>query len=141
MSTKKDKFTSKDRYFMQIAINLAVNRSGYTGSNPSVGCVVVKNNDVVSFGSTNINGRPHAETIALNNNKKSNKGATVYVTLEPCSHYGKTPPCTKALIKSKVKKVIYSVEDNDSRSFKKSKKILTLNKIITKSGLLKNKVN
>ena len=65
MSTKKDKFTSKDRYFMQIAINLAVNRSGYTGSNPSVGCVVVKNNDVVSFGSTNINGRPHAETIAL----------------------------------------------------------------------------
>ena len=141
MSTKKDKFTSKDRYFMQIAINLAVNRSGYTGSNPSVGCVVVKNNDVVSFGSTNINGRPHAETIALNNNKKSNKGATVYVTLEPCSHYGKTPPCTKALIKSKVKKVIYSVEDNDSRSFKKSKKILTLNKIITKLGLLKNKVN
>ena len=141
MSTKKDKFTSKDRYFMKIAINLAANRSGYTGSNPSVGCVIVKNDKILSFGATNINGRPHAETIALKNNRKNNKGATVYVTLEPCSHYGKTPPCTKALIKAKVKKVIYSIDDKDSRSFKRSKKILISNKIITKSGLLKNQAN
>jgi len=141
MSTRKDKFTSKDRYFMRLAIKLAENRTGFTGSNPSVGCVVVKNNQVVSFGATNVNGRPHAETIALKNNKRNNKGATVYITLEPCSHYGKTPPCTKELIKSKVKKVIYSVEDNDSRSFNKSKKILTSNKIVTKSGLLRNEVN
>ncbi len=141
MSTKKDKFTNKDRYFMNLAINLAKNGIGLTGSNPSVGCVVVKNNEVISFGRTNTNGRPHAETIALNNNKKKNVGSTVYITLEPCSHYGVTPPCTKALIKSKVKKVVYSIEDADKRSFKRSKKILKSNKIIVQSGLLKTNVN
>ena len=55
-------------------------------------------------------------------NIKKNQGSTVYLTLEPCSHYGKTPPCTNALIKSKVKKVIYSIEDQDSRSFNMSYK-------------------
>ncbi len=108
---------------MKLAINLAKNQSGLTGSNPSVGCVIVKNNKIISYASTNINGRPHAETIALNMNIKENIGSTVYLTMEPCSHYGKTPPCTKALIKSKVKKVIYSIEDKDKRSFNKSKKI------------------
>ena len=141
MSTRKDKFTSKDRYFMKLAINLAKGRIGLTGLNPSVGCVVVKKNEIISFGTTNINGRPHAETIALNNNKSKNIGSTVYLTLEPCSHYGKTPPCTNSLIKSKVKKVIYSIEDYDKRSFNKSKKILVSNKILTTSGLLKKEAN
>ena len=140
MSTKKDKFSIKDRYYMKVAINLAKSRVGLTGLNPSVGCVVVKNNEIVSFGATDLNGRPHAETIALSHNKSKNIGSTVYLTLEPCSHYGKTPPCTNILIKSKVKKVIYSIEDYDSRSFNKSKKILISNKILTKSGLLKNEV-
>ena len=122
---------------MNIAINLANNQKGLTGTNPSVGCVIVKNNEIISFAATEINGRPHAETIALNKNIKKNHGSTVYLTLEPCSHYGKTPPCTNALIKSKVKKVIYSIEDQDIRSFNKSNKILNSKKIITKSGLLK----
>ena len=122
MSTRKDKFSKKDRYFMKVAINLAKSHIGLTGTNPSVGCVVVKKNEIVSFGVTDINGRPHAETIALNKNIKKVSGSTVYLTLEPCSHYGKTPPCTNALIKSKVKKVIYSVEDHDDRTFNKSKK-------------------
>ena len=138
MSTRKDKFSKKDRYFMKVAINLAKSHIGLTGTNPSVGCVVVKKNEIVSFGVTDINGRPHAETIALNKNIKKVSGSTVYLTLEPCSHYGKTPPCTNALIKSKVKKVIYSVEDHDDRTFNKSKKILRSKKILTKSGLLKN---
>jgi len=103
MSTKKDKFSIKDRYYMKVAINLAKSRVGLTGLNPSVGCVVVKNNEIVSFGATDLNGRPHAETIALSHNKSKNIGSTVYLTLEPCSHYGKTPPCTNILIKSKVK--------------------------------------
>jgi len=136
MFSKKDNFNSLDKKYMKLAINLAKNRKGLTGLNPSVGCVIVKNNRIISYGSTNINGRPHAETIALKKNKKENIGSTVYLTLEPCSHYGKTPPCTNALIKSKVKKVIYSIEDTDIRSFKKSKKILISNKISTKSGLL-----
>ena len=141
MSTKKDKFHKKDYHFMNLAINIAKDRKGLTGQNPAVGCVIVKNNKIVSYAATNINGRPHAETIALNKNKKDNIGSTVYLTLEPCSHYGKTSPCTKALIKSKVKKVIYSIEDKDSRCFNKAKKILKSNKIFTKSGLLRKKVN
>jgi len=136
MSSKKDKFTKKDRFYMNLAINLAKDQELFTGLNPSVGCVIVKNKEIVSYGATNINGRPHAETIALNKNKKKNIGSTVYLTLEPCSHYGKTPPCTNALIKSKVKKVIYSIEDTDPRTSYKAKKILKLNKILTKSGLL-----
>ena len=140
MSTKKSKFSQKDRYYMNLAINLAKNHNGLTGLNPSVGCVIVKNDKILSFGTTSINGRPHAETIALNKNKKENIGSTVYLTLEPCSHYGKTPPCTKALIEAKVKKVIYSIEDKDVRSFNKSKKILNKNKILTKSGLSSKEV-
>ena len=136
MSSKKDKFTNKDRFYMNLAINLARGQDGLTGLNPSVGCIIVKNKKIISHAVTNINGRPHAETIALNKNKKNNKGSTVYLTLEPCTHYGKTPPCTNALVKSKVKKVIYSIDDRDQRTFKKAKKILKSNKIITKSGLL-----
>ena len=140
MSLKKDNFNNFDKGIMKLAINFAINQKGLTGINPSVGCVIVKNKKIVSFGVTNISGRPHAETIALNRNIKENIGSTVYLTLEPCSHYGETPPCTKALIKSRVKKVNYSIEDIDRRSFKKSKKILNLNKISTKSGLLSKEV-
>jgi len=141
MPSKKDSFNSSDKNYMELAINLAKNQKLLTGSNPSVGCVIVKNNKIISFGQTNINGRPHAETIALNKNKKKeNIGSTVYITLEPCSHYGKTAPCIKALIKSKVKKVNYSIEDEDIRCFNKAKKILKSNKILTKSGLLSKEV-
>ena len=105
MSSKKDKFTKKDRFYMNLAINLAKSQDGLTGLNPSVGCLIVKNKKITSYAVTNVNGRPHAETIALNKNKKNNIGSTVYLTLEPCTHYGKTPPCINALVKSKVKKV------------------------------------
>ena len=141
MSLKKDKFNRADKKYMKLAINLARKRKGLTGTNPSVGCVIVKKNKIISYGITNYNGRPHAETIALNKSINQNKGSTVYTSLEPCSHYGKTPPCTKSLIKSKIKKLIFAVEDNDLRSFSKSKKILNSKKIITKSGLLKKDAN
>ncbi len=141
MLQKKDNFNSTDKKFMKLAINLANNQKGFTGSNPSVGCVIVKNKKVVSYGVTEVNGRPHAETIALKQNKREINGSTIYLTLEPCTHYGKTKPCTDVIIKSKVKKVIYSIEDKDFRTFNKSKKILRLKNIITKSGLLKNEVN
>ena len=88
--------------FEQAKINL-----GSTKTNPSVGCVIVKDNAIISSGFTSINGRHHAEFNALN--KKVNfKNASMYVTLEPCSHYGITPPCTKIIIKKKIKKVFYS---------------------------------
>ena len=140
MSLKKDRFNSFDKKYMRFAINLAKNQNGLTGINPSVGCVIVKNKKIISYGATNFNGRPHAETIALNKNKNNNSGSSIYLTLEPCSHYGKTPPCTKAIIKSKVKKVFYSIEDIDLKCFRKSKKILKSKNIYTKSGLLINNV-
>tara|TARA_Y100000590_G_C15576328_1_gene960598 strand:- start:117 stop:1214 length:1098 start_codon:yes stop_codon:yes gene_type:complete len=141
MSSKKDKFTIFDKKVMKLAINLASNNNGFTGTNPSVGCVIVKDKKIISFASTNIGGRPHAETIALNKSKKNNYGSTVYLTLEPCSHYGKTPPCTDALIKSKIKKVFYSSDDYDYRSQSKSKKKLNKKKILVKKGLLINETN
>ena len=70
MSSKKDKSSNLDRYFMSIAMNLSMERNGLTGLNPSVGCVIVKNNKILSFGQTGFNGRPHAEFEALKNCKK-----------------------------------------------------------------------
>ena len=141
MSLKKDNLNSFDKKHMQLAINLAKNQKNNTGQNPSVGCVIVKNRKIVSFSNTNDNGRPHAETIALKHDKKNNKGSTVYLSLEPCSHYGKTPPCTNALIKSEVKKVYFSKNDSDERSKFKAIKILKNHKILTKSGILKSETN
>ena len=124
MSSRKDNFSSADKNFMKLALNLARNNKSFTGTNPSVGCVLVKDMKIISYGVTGINGRPHAETVAINKNFKNVSGATAYITLEPCSHHGVTPPCTDALIKSNIKKVFYSIDDIDKRSFQKSKKIL-----------------
>ncbi len=140
MSTKRDKFTSEDYYYMNHAINLAAERNGFTGLNPSVGCVVVKNNKIISFGQTGFKGRPHAENVALKACKKKDlKGSTIYVTMEPCTHHGKTPPCTDLIVKSKIKRVIYSIDDVDIRTKNKAYAFLKSKKIITSRGLLKNK--
>ena len=111
MSSKKDKFSSKDKLYMELALDLARAREGLTGTNPSVGCVIVKNDKIISIGQTSYNGRPHAESNAIRNTSDSLVGSTMYVTLEPCGHHGVTPPCTSAIIKSKISKVIYSVLD------------------------------
>ena len=114
MSSKKDKSFNLDKYFMSIAMNLARERIGLTGLNPSVGCLIVKNNTILSFGQTGFNGRPHAETVAINKCKKNDlNGSSIYITMEPCTHHGKTPPCTNQIIKSKIKKVFYSINDVD----------------------------
>ena len=140
MSTKKDNFSSSDKFFMKLAINLARSRKGLTGDNPSVGCVIVKNNNIISIGQTGINGRPHAETNAIKNAFQNLSGAKMYVTLEPCNHYGKTPPCTKNIIKSGIKEVIYSIDDIDKKVKGKTIKILSRNKIFVKRGLLEEEV-
>ncbi len=141
MSTKRDKFNKKDRYYMSLAINIARDRYGLTGTNPSVGCVIVKNDQVLSLGQTGINGRPHAEFNAIKLSKENLKGSKMYVTLEPCTHYGKTPPCSKLIIKSKIKEVIFSVIDIDDRTKGKTFKIFKNHNIKVKSGLLKKEVN
>ena len=141
MSTKKDKFSKKDKFYMEVALNLAKSREGLTGTNPSVGCVIVKNEKIISIGQTSFDGRPHAEINAINNTIDDLKGATMYVTLEPCSHYGVTPPCTRSIIKSKFKEVIYSIIDIDKRVKGKTLNILKSKNIKARSGLLKDKIN
>ena len=141
MSTRKDNFTQRDRFFMNLAFNLARDRSGLTGENPSVGCVIVKNDKVISLGQTGINGRPHAEYNAIKSCKYNLKDAKMYVSLEPCTHYGKTPPCSNFIIKSKIKEVIFSIIDVDKRTKSKSFKILRSKNIKVESGLLKNEGN
>ena len=141
MSTRKDKFNQRDRFFMNLAFNLARDRSGLTGENPSVGCVIVKNDEVISLGQTGINGRPHAEYNAIKSSKCNLKGSKLYVTLEPCTHYGKTPPCSNFIIKSKIKEVIFSIIDVDKRTKSKSFKVFKDKNIKVKSGLLKNEAN
>jgi diaminohydroxyphosphoribosylaminopyrimidine deaminase/5-amino-6-(5-phosphoribosylamino)uracil reductase len=99
---------------MQIAFNLAKKHGGLTSSNPSVGCVVVKDGKIISSASTEINGRPHAENIALSTILDA-KGGDVYVTLEPCNHFGKTPPCVNSIISAGIKRVFIAVKDTDKR--------------------------
>ena len=141
MSTKKDKFSFKDQLYMDLALDLAKAREGLTGTNPSVGCVIVKNDEIISIGQTSYNGRPHAELNAIKNSSDHLRGSTMYVTLEPCCHHGETPPCTSAIIKSKISKVIYSVIDIDKRVKDKTLKLLNAQKINVHKGLLKDKVS
>src|SRR6476620_10640283 len=96
---------------MRAALALARRSLGRTWPNPAVGCVIVKDGTVVGRGRTQDGGRPHAEVDALAQAGEAARGATVYVTLEPCSHHGKSPPCADALIKAGVAKVVSARED------------------------------
>ena len=87
-------------FYLNLAFQLAEQNIGLTGLNPSVGSIVVKNDSVISTGVTSVGGRPHSEFNALNKLKDCS-GATLYTTLEPCAHYGKSPPCTNLIIKKK----------------------------------------
>ena len=141
MSTKKDKFLNKDKIFMELALNLAKARHGLTGINPSVGCVIVKDNEILSIGQTGFNGTPHAEFNAIKNSNENLEDSKMYVTLEPCSHYGKTPPCTSIIIKNKIKEVVYAVEDIDKKVKGKTLKILQSKNVLVKKNLLKKEIN
>ncbi|MDB0053927.1 bifunctional diaminohydroxyphosphoribosylaminopyrimidine deaminase/5-amino-6-(5-phosphoribosylamino)uracil reductase RibD, partial [Candidatus Pelagibacter sp.] len=141
MSTKKDKFLIKEKLYMDLALDLARSREGLTGANPSVGCVIVKNDELISIGQTSFNGRPHAELNAIKNSVANLKDSTMYVTLEPCSHQGVTPPCTSAIIKSEISEVIYSVIDIDKRVKGKTFNILKSKNIKVRKGLLKDKIS
>ena len=141
MSTRKDNFSQKDKKYMRLALNLANARHGLTGKNPSVGCVIVKDDEIVSIGQTGYGGRPHAEHNAINNSNADLKGSKIYVTLEPCNHYGQTSPCTNKIIRSKISEVIYSVDDIDLKVKSKSFRIFNSNKIKVTKGLLKKDIS
>ena len=109
--------TSEDEAMMRRALVLARSHLGATGSNPSVGCVIVAPDGRTILGEavTARGGRPHAEPQALGLAGASARGATAYVTLEPCSHFGKTPPCADALIDAGVSRVVVGLQDPDER--------------------------
>jgi diaminohydroxyphosphoribosylaminopyrimidine deaminase/5-amino-6-(5-phosphoribosylamino)uracil reductase len=100
---------------MRAALSLARRGLGSTWPNPSVGCVIVREGRVVGRGWTEPGGRPHAETEALARAGEAARGATAYVTLEPCSHWGRTPPCCDALIAAGVARVVVAAGDPDPR--------------------------
>lgn len=104
-----------DERWMDAALALASAGLGRVWPNPSVGCVLVRDGALVGSGRTADGGRPHAETEALANAGTAARGATAYVTLEPCSHWGKTPPCADALIAAGVARVVVALEDPDPR--------------------------
>ncbi len=100
---------------MRRALALGAAQSGRTAENPAVGCVLVKNGLIIGVGATQDGGRPHAETVALQVTGKQANGATAYVTLEPCSHYGQTAPCANALIEAGISRCFIACIDPDPR--------------------------
>lgn len=100
---------------MDEALALARAGLGRVWPNPSVGCVVVREGVVVGRGATRPGGRPHAEVVALDDAGEAARGATAYVSLEPCAHYGKTPPCADALVRAGVARCVVALVDPDPR--------------------------
>ncbi|HLX14771.1 MAG TPA: bifunctional diaminohydroxyphosphoribosylaminopyrimidine deaminase/5-amino-6-(5-phosphoribosylamino)uracil reductase RibD [Bradyrhizobium sp.] len=111
LGQKTKELKAADRRFMQLALALGRRGLGRTWPNPAVGAVVVKDGVIVGRGWTQAGGRPHAEPVALAHAGEAARGATLYVTLEPCSHLGKSPPCTDAVIVAGIKRVVSAIED------------------------------
>ena len=124
---------------MELALMQAQKNLGNTNENPSVGCVIVKKGCVISAGCTGLKGTPHAEHNAIIYSKNNVKDSDLYVTLEPCSHYGKTSPCVKKIIGNKIGRVFFSLKDPDIRSYNKSTKQFKKSKIKVKNGILSSK--
>ncbi|MBZ9791884.1 bifunctional diaminohydroxyphosphoribosylaminopyrimidine deaminase/5-amino-6-(5-phosphoribosylamino)uracil reductase RibD [Rhizobium sp. 3T7] len=130
--------SENDARFMQEAIRLGLLHLGQTSTNPSVGCVIVRDGQIVGRGVTAVGGRPHAEPQALAGAGDLARGATAYVTLEPCSHHGKTPPCAEALIAYGVGRVVISVTDPDPRVSGRGIAMLRDAGIEVESGILED---
>lgn len=140
MNRKNGDFLSYDEKYMRLAMQLAGNAIGRTSPNPLVGAVIVKDNRVVGCGWHRKAGTPHAEVHALNQAGELAQGADVYVTLEPCAHYGKTPPCAKALVEAKVKNVYGGLLDVNPKVAGKGFKILEDTGIHVEYGFLQDEL-
>jgi diaminohydroxyphosphoribosylaminopyrimidine deaminase/5-amino-6-(5-phosphoribosylamino)uracil reductase len=115
MASKDDGDPQADLRWMRAALGLARRGLGNVWPNPAVGCLIVKSGRVVGRGWTQPGGRPHAETEALARAGPAARGATAYVSLEPCNHWGQTPPCAEALIAGGVRRAVVALEDPDPR--------------------------
>jgi diaminohydroxyphosphoribosylaminopyrimidine deaminase/5-amino-6-(5-phosphoribosylamino)uracil reductase len=113
-----------DTRFMAAALALGRRGLGLCAPNPAVGALIVKDGTILARGWTKPGGRPHAETEALREAGVQARGATLYVTLEPCSHHGQTPPCTDAIISAGIGRVVYAIDDPDPRASGRGAEIL-----------------
>lgn len=125
----------EDARFMALALALGRRGLGNTWPNPAVGAVIVKNGIILGRGWTQPGGRPHAETQALKRAGKAAEGATMYVTLEPCSHQGKTPPCADAIARARIARVVSSLEDPNPEVAGQGHRRLTERKVAVEVGL------
>ncbi|MFU2059045.1 bifunctional diaminohydroxyphosphoribosylaminopyrimidine deaminase/5-amino-6-(5-phosphoribosylamino)uracil reductase RibD [Avibacterium volantium] len=139
MQQNAQQFTQQDQQFMQMALDLASQGRFTTTPNPSVGCVLVKDGKVIGKGFHLKAGQPHAEVMALREAGENARGATAYVTLEPCSHFGRTPPCAKGLIEAGVAKVIAAMTDPNPQVAGRGLKMLEQAGVQTAVGLLAEK--
>jgi diaminohydroxyphosphoribosylaminopyrimidine deaminase/5-amino-6-(5-phosphoribosylamino)uracil reductase len=130
----------QQEYFMELALTLAQKAKGKTSPNPMVGALVVKNNRIIGKGYHEKAGSDHAEVIALDEAGLKAKGATLYVTLEPCAHFGKTPPCVDRIIKSQVKEVIVGMSDPNPLNNGKGISILKQHRIKVRVGFLEDRL-
>ncbi|MDO8885384.1 bifunctional diaminohydroxyphosphoribosylaminopyrimidine deaminase/5-amino-6-(5-phosphoribosylamino)uracil reductase RibD [Candidatus Oleimmundimicrobium sp.] len=129
-----------DNIYMKRAIKIAEKGRGRTSPNPMVGAVIVKNGVIIGEGYHAWAGEPHAEINALKSVNETLEGSTLYVTLEPCCNYGKTPPCTEAIISSKIKKVIIGLTDPNPKVNGKGIEELRKAQIETEVGLFKKEI-
>ncbi|PCD76207.1 bifunctional diaminohydroxyphosphoribosylaminopyrimidine deaminase/5-amino-6-(5-phosphoribosylamino)uracil reductase RibD [Pseudothioclava arenosa] len=128
--------TAEDARFMALALSLAGRGLGNVWPNPAVGCVIVRAGRVVGRGWTQPGGRPHAERRALDQAGAAARGATAYVTLEPCAHHGKTPPCAEALVAAGVARVVSALEDPDPRVSGKGHALLRAAGLEVETGVM-----
>lgn len=121
---------------MAAALRLSRRHEGLTAENPAVGCLLVRDGTIVGRGATAPGGRPHAERVALDQAGEAAHGATAYVTLEPCAHHGRTPPCADALIEAGVARVVIGASDPDPRVAGRGRERLRSAGIPVTSGVL-----
>ena len=130
-------FSKEDRLFMLQALTLAWMAKGTTAPNPAVGAVAVKGGRIIASGYTQPPGGFHAERIALSSlSLEESAGATLYVTLEPCCFYGRTPPCTDMIIEKKIRRVVFAVQDPHAEVAGKGAQVLKKAGIQVEQGLL-----
>ena len=136
LSSRKSMIRSNETTYMRRAIELARKGMGRVSPNPMVGAVIVKNGNIISEGYHANFGGDHAEVAAIKRAKESVAGTTMYVTLEPCSHFGKTPPCVNAIIEHQIKRVVIGCIDPDPLVYKKGCNKLSSNGVEVEIGLL-----
>jgi diaminohydroxyphosphoribosylaminopyrimidine deaminase / 5-amino-6-(5-phosphoribosylamino)uracil reductase len=129
-------FTAADHLYMTRALQLAEQGMNTTMPNPRVGCVIVKDNKIIGEGAHLKAGEPHAEIFALHQAGDQAKGATLYVTLEPCSHTGRTPPCSQAIVDAGITKVIAAMQDPNPQVAGSGLEHLQAHNIEVASGLM-----